>query len=268
MHQDIINKKNKKTHNHIMSLYLNKNGISSAKLYHHTDAVVTEVHSVSKEEAEKVTKAWPNCLRNILIISIREERLKKCKERLGGLGVYTTVIPGVNGENLDLSILEEKGELSHINDLNKLTRGQVGCFLAHRKAWEHLSQSNEEYAFIIEDDCNLRPAQQHLDLITKGITEASKFKWDILYIARNPALCKTRKRLGDHLVQVGKTWGLFAYVLTKKAAKELLATSYPITGNAVDVFVSCTRKAAKLKLAISPIPFVVTTETSDTVGIK
>ena len=251
-----------------MSVYINKNGFSAVRLYQHTDTVATEVHSVSKEEDDRVTKAWPSCLRNILIISIREGRLLKCKKRLGGLNTYATVIPGINGETLDLSTLEDNGELNHINDMNKLTRGQVGCFLAHRKAWAHLAQSDEEYAFIIEDDCNLRPAQQHLDLLINGITEANKFKWDVLYVSRNPAFCKTRKRLGDFILQVGKTWGLFAYVLTKKAAKELLDTSYPINGNAVDIFVSCTHKAAKLKLAISPIPFLVTDEISDTVGIK
>jgi glycosyl transferase family 25 len=248
-------------------MQVNKDGFSTAQLYKYTDNVLENVKDITTTEDKFVVEEWPLCLRNILIISIRPDRLKRCLDRLGGLSKYVTIIDGVNGEKLDMANLEEKGEVEHINELNKLTRGQVGCFLSHRKAWQHVVSENNEFGFILEDDCDLRPAYQTLELIQAALEEI-KFTWDVLYVSRNPALCKVRQHISPHIVQVGKTWGLFAYAVTNKAASELLAASTTITGNAVDVFVSCTRKAARLKLAISPIPFIVVPEESDTVGIK
>jgi glycosyl transferase family 25 len=247
------------------SINIAKDGLSTVNLYHHTDTVF---ESVDTNDEVNVKETWPECLRNILIITIRPDRLARCIERLGSLRTYATIIEGVNGETIDIKQMEESGDLEYLNEWNKLTRGQIGCFLSHRRAWKKIAEGHSEYGFIIEDDCDLRPAKQTLDVIQSGLLEAKDMKWDILYIARNPALCKIRKRLRPHVVQVGKTWGLFAYVVSKKAAKELLNESEKIRGNAVDIFVSCTRKAARLKLAISPIPFLVVDEISDTIGIK
>ena len=54
---------------------------------------------------------------------------------------------------------ELKQYVAKLTSFNKLMRfprtllkGEVGCFLSHRKCWETLVKSNENYAFICEDD--------------------------------------------------------------------------------------------------------------------
>ncbi len=244
-------------------LQLDANGVSTVKLYQCTDSVLP----VATDIDETVAADWPMCLRNLLIVSIRPERLKRCMERLGSLAQYATVVDSVNGEQLDLQAMEDSGQVRQINQWNRMNRGQVGCFLSHRRAWQQIVDSDHEHGFIIEDDCDLRPSRAQLELIQTALTEAADIAWDVFYIARNPALCVTRKRVRTHVVQVGKTWGLFAYVLTKKAARELLEQSKTINGHPADIFVSCHRKAACIKLGVSPIPFVVVDEKSDTLSI-
>ncbi len=62
-------------------------------------------------------------------------------------------ISGVNGRNLSV---EEKALYSE--ELNKkyfrhsLTEGEIGCYLGHRKIWQHMVENQIERAIILEDD--------------------------------------------------------------------------------------------------------------------
>lgn len=38
-----------------------------------------------------------------------------------------------------------------------LSRGEIGCFLSHRKCWKALLESQENWAIILEDDCEISP---------------------------------------------------------------------------------------------------------------
>lgn len=248
-------------------IQVNENGESEVQLYKFTDAVLSQPENVSIQEKEDVAANWPTAFQNMLVISIRPDRLERFCQRVGPLSRYVTHIMGVNGESLDPELLKKQGSYSPINDLNELSRGQLGCFLSHRKAWQHIVDHELEFGFILEDDCEITPNKETLMILKLAVHEARDIAWDVLFAGRNPALCKVRKKLRPHVVQVGKTWGLFAYVVTLKSARELLAASVVID-DAVDCFVSTTREAAKVKLAISPIPFIVVEEHSDTVNIK
>lgn len=66
-------------------------------------------------------------------------------------------IAGVNGhkmttkERADVFDYEKYG-LTHIGACSP---GEVGCMLAHRKAWEKIADSNDRMAFIFEDDIRI-----------------------------------------------------------------------------------------------------------------
>jgi hypothetical protein len=85
------------------------------------------------------------------------------------------------------------------------------------------------------------PYQPTLDCIKCGLDQASRLdaQWDVLYIGCNPAFTMTRRKVA------------------KKAAQE-----------ACDTFISSTYPAAKLKIAITPIPLGTIEEYSDTVKFK
>lgn len=232
----------------------------AATLYMYTDNVLPpETHAESLP-----VESLPEYLRNMLVISIRPARLERFMERIGRFSSNVTVIDGVNGEFIDMKELESTGV---IRAGCSLTKGEIGCFLSHRLAWERIVQGTEEHGFIMEDDCQFRPSVKNLQLIETALAEAKEIPWDIFYIARNPAHCKNKERISQHVVRVGHTWGLMGYIVTKKAARELLQETTTIR-YAADTFVSLTRKAAPVKLAVSPIPFVVVPEISDTVNIK
>jgi GR25 family glycosyltransferase involved in LPS biosynthesis len=38
-----------------------------------------------------------------------------------------------------------------------LTPGEIGCFLSHRKAWQHVLDAGHDYALIVEDDAAIDP---------------------------------------------------------------------------------------------------------------
>lgn len=219
-----------------------------------------EEHALLQEEE---VKGWP--FPKILIISIRPERLKRCRERLGVLNDFVVDVVGIDGR----SLTGQEDFVQPVNELNRPTRGQIGCFLSHREAWQRIVQEGWENALIIEDDADLRPTTQTVKAIQTALTELKEAQqeWDLFYVARNPMLCKHRRKISKHVVEVGKTWGLFAYVVTQAAANELIQVSQVMV-HPVDILVSCTRRAAKRKFAISPIPFLVAPETSDTVEIQ
>lgn len=87
----------------------------------------------------------------------------------------------INGKELDISQLENKYNIKLSND--KLTRGEIGCFLTHRDIWKYIVDNNISYAVILEDDVIL-----DFDLIkkiSKGLKKIIPDNWDFLYLDRN-----------------------------------------------------------------------------------
>jgi glycosyl transferase family 25 len=243
---------------------INEDGKCTVPLFKYTDNVVQQPQNISAEEQQKVADNWPSQLQNMFVISIKPPRLERFKRRIGPLQPYLTVIPGIDGSCLSKDELKKEGVYKPINELNELTRGQIGCFFSHRKAWKYIVDHKLPFGFILEDDCEITPNSETLMLCKLAFQQSENINWDIFFIGRNPALCKVRKKLRSNVVQVGKTWGLFAYVVTLKAARELLNKSQVID-DAVDCFVSTVKDAAKIKIGITPIPFTVVDEESDTV---
>lgn len=46
---------------------------------------------------------------------------------------------------------------SKVRFTRALTNGEIGCFLSHRKCWETLVKSNQQWALILEDDIQIAP---------------------------------------------------------------------------------------------------------------
>lgn len=204
-------------------------------------------------------------LRYTLIISMRPNRLQACRKRLGALGSNVTVrhVPGVDGRRLDPAELRARG-VYRPTPGNEMKRGQIGCFLAHRRAWRALISSSCPYAFILEDDANLRPDRGILDQINATVSELGG-SFDILYIGRNPILARVRKRISPGLIIPGKTWGLYAYIISRHAAQRLLDLSATMR-EAVDIFVSETAHGLRM-FALDPSVVGTVPVVSDTYGI-
>ena len=154
-----------------------------------------------------------------LVINLkhRQDRLEKFKENNQDYITYDT-IKAVNGYDVSYDDLLKMGfDVDHdwIDPILKtpLTRGEVGCFLSHWKAWKQCIKLNEP-VLVLEDDA----------IVTE------KFSYDELYRMRRQGYnfiylgWKEMSKsipIDDKFVQpVYPYWGL-AYMITPESAKIL-----------------------------------------------
>lgn len=83
------------------------------------------------------------------------ERLHACLVRLDGLGIAAEVSPAVIPD-------AEPPWSPHYDDSERrrqlgysLSRGEVGCFLAHRQVWQRILNGDSPVALVLEDDAEL-----------------------------------------------------------------------------------------------------------------
>lgn len=99
-------------------------------------------------------------LRFVINLDSSKDRLTSISQRLKELGVSFERIPAVNGRALsEQQISEITYPYNHFESkvrfTRELTKGEVGCFLSHRKCWERLLESDHQWALIMEDDIQI-----------------------------------------------------------------------------------------------------------------
>jgi GR25 family glycosyltransferase involved in LPS biosynthesis len=91
--------------------------------------------------------------------------LERASERRGqvsrifaALNMPAQVIPAVDGKLLtDLELRCHRPHMFKPHYPFELTLGEIGCFLSHRKCWQHIVKSGKRGALIIEDDVEIDP---------------------------------------------------------------------------------------------------------------
>jgi len=115
----------------------------------------------------------------------------------------------------------------------EISRGEVACFLSHKKCWERLAQSSEDWALILEDDAILSPrAKQYFqcsDWIPDGVQIIQLFvieaEWKCTVLPEKLMLPS-----GDCLLRpLVPHFGCVAYFISRKAAIRALALSSLLT---------------------------------------
>lgn len=169
-------------------------------------------------------------------ITIRAARLRAFTDRMHPLEF--TIVDGVNGERLNSKELEQDGIYKALPYL-KLSRGTVGCYLSHRSVWLKIAEGEDEFALVLEDDANFGP--QNVKQVKKLVEEVREFDhhWGVLIIGQ-----QTKQGLRDRKAPKGMfvpspSFGLHAYVLSKRGAVALLSGSLPIK-DSVDIHVTST----------------------------
>jgi len=108
-------------------------------------------------------------------------------------------------------------------------RGALGCFLSHKKIWEHMVENNVPVALIGEADIVPKPSLSQR--IQDGLQNLEK--WDILLLdctLKNHHLKGTGLENANHGFKKGKQsfLGLHGYLLSKQGAQILLKYAMPI----------------------------------------
>lgn len=231
-------------------------------------------NEVTPEMAAKVARLWPVVLQYMFLVSIDPVREAELRNNMGLLTQFIRHVVGVDGRStLPLGSTLNGRHKPH-NDLpgSRMTLGQLGCFLSHQTCLELQVKLQIPFATILEDDTDLVPslaiwASLHTGL--RQLEDANKMNaWDILYIGRTGCNTRTLRRITDNVVEVGKTWGAFAYVVKLDAARRLLALAAEGFSDPWDVFLSDDAQRLGggrfVRYAITPIPLFVRADVEST----
>lgn len=169
-----------------------------------------------------------------LVISLDRtpSRWKAVSERfLAAVGVSPVRVSAIDKEDLSgmRSVLEGRPRFRH------LSYGELACFLSHKKCWETLLRSDEEWALVMEDDIYFSPKAKALlsssDWIPEGV--------DVCQVAsykKEPERCwvdsKSVIEVGDRFslkkMMRPTSYGTQAYWINRRAAEEALALTKQI----------------------------------------
>ena len=136
----------------------------------------------------------------------------------------------IDSKKLDINMMPNniftKKAIDDANDTtgklyNVMTKGAIGCTLSHKLIYEKILYGEDEYVLILEDDITFDDnfIKKYTDIIKKIP------KYDILYLGYH-----NKNDLKNHNSYdvPRELWGLFGYIINKKAAKKLLEV-FPIT---------------------------------------
>jgi glycosyl transferase family 25 len=115
-----------------------------------------------------------------------------------------------------------------------LKRGEVACAIAHWECWCRASQGMEDRFLVLEDDVSIGRGFADDLRSTLGNLTGVDPNWDLLYLGREPL--GTDWRLNDNIVKPGYSYGAYAYMLTKKAARKLVDSGFDRALIPVDEF--------------------------------
>lgn len=167
----------------------------------------------------------------IINLNRSKERYEYIKGYVNGLGLKSELVEAVDGSTLSIKEISEKVDLeSYKMFLGHLPkRGTIGCSLSHIKAWQKFLSSNLQFAVIFEDDVSFNPNK--VKIIIEDLVKNNKL-WDIviLEISHNgfPLKIKNLTNNNHLVVYLTEVTHAGAYIINKKAAKNLLRKALPI----------------------------------------
>ncbi|MGY5955800.1 glycosyltransferase family 25 protein [Kosakonia sp. BK9b] len=161
------------------------------------------------------------------IISLKhsEERRRSVSAQASELQLDYAFIDAVNGRDIPANVL---GFLRK-KESYAITPGEIGCSMSHLLAYEKLLNSTDEHALILEDDV-LIPA----DINERLARLAAHIKGDKPYVCllskvnqycKKPLMLLAEKDALHHVYNAAFS---HAYVINRKAAKNLLDNLFPV----------------------------------------
>lgn len=155
------------------------------------------------------------------------DRLENMDRQLSALNISYKRVGAVDGKALtdseidDVTVDRKYRKIWYRN----LTRGEIGCFLSHRKCWELIVAGSENFGCIIEDDVLLSPKVKEFIKNELWIPEGVHLI-QLSHLGRGGVLISDEIDLNNKfgLVRVIKPHhiGTQGYLIDKKAASEAL----------------------------------------------
>lgn len=169
-------------------------------------------------------------LRLVVNLNRSPERWKAIKTQLDRLKIPVERLEAVDGKLLSEEVVGNLTSSVHFSMGRELERGEIGCFLSHRKCWERLLDTDEKYALVLEDDLILSDRSPTFMLSDDWIPDACDLVQLFISPNRKKYVCCHEER---DLVTGDKLWipvsptpvGTLAYIISREAAKVALKES-------------------------------------------
>jgi GR25 family glycosyltransferase involved in LPS biosynthesis len=130
-------------------------------------------------------------------------------------------ISAVDGKTLDISQFISKRAYNDIRQIEKtgyrtkhyqITRGAIGCYLSHMKAYKYISESDLEYGLIFEDDVII---DKNFRLKMNKVLQSIPNDWDMLLLGCICIDCDKHLQYSN----AHKFFLLHCYIVKKTSAK-------------------------------------------------
>ena len=157
------------------------------------------------------------------------DRLEAMKIRLKTIGVDFERVSGIDGNKI--SPVDYTTKSPNARYPHHLSAGEIACFLSHKKCWELLIKSNEEWALILEDNCTFSASATRYLSNTNWIPEGCNL---INFCNRDGMNIFADKSItlnyGNTLLRVKASppIGTYAYFISRDAARVALQMSSQI----------------------------------------
>jgi|28_taG_2_1085356.scaffolds.fasta_scaffold00015_160 glycosyl transferase family 25 len=152
------------------------------------------------------------------------DRLEDISRRLSAMNLTFERIPAVNSDDIP----DEQAErlLSYRSGHLPLGKGEMGCFLSHRKVWKEIIDRGLTWAFVAEDDLHLAHAEAFFENSNWLPTDAHIVKAET---ARQRVFLSTElhSEVAGHELRLLKSYhgGSAGYFVSAKGAALLLKES-------------------------------------------
>lgn len=185
------------------------------------------------------------------------ERLSKCKEQLDKQSIKFERVSAVLGVSLTQTEIDMfySPELNQRYYYQSLTKGEIGCFMSHRKVWQQMIAQSIPYAFILEDDFVI---QSNINNVIQDI-KSLDFDWHYIKLSsygKQRQVVAKLPLINHSLVRFGKQpAGTCAQVVSLAGARRLLKSTEKI-GLPIDVALQHWWEIDVDILGLQPFPFI------------
>ena len=174
----------------------------------------------------------------ILVINLGDaaDRWAHCREAFGSAGLDPQRLEATDGRVQEQAVIDaafDRGE-NRREYFVPLHRGEIGCFLSHRAAWQRVADGHDKYGMIAEDDIEITG---DLEAVLRAVEERQP-PFDVLKLdARVTEPFVTERPLTevhDCVRAAVPSLDMAGYVVSREGARKLLQ-AFPRIHMPVDV---------------------------------
>lgn len=158
-----------------------------------------------------------------------QDRLRACELQFNAKNITYTRVSAVDGRALSQVELDAFLADDFTGYYKALTAAELGCYLSHRKCWQHIVDHHLDYAVILEDDFLMVEDVSNIGEYVSNIEQ----DWDCVKLMEYPLKRKVVQSFqckDKHLVRFNKIPArTCAYIISRSGAQKMLQLSAKVS---------------------------------------